>query len=73
MDRISEKYQIPFEKKFATELKNLNRFSQDGFLHFTNSGFQITPLGRLFVRNIAMEFDQYLNKKTHKRAYSRTI
>ncbi len=73
IDRISEKYQIPFEKKFASELNNLTRFSRDGFLRFTDSGFQITPLGRLFVRNIAMEFDQYLNKKTHKRSYSRTI
>lgn len=73
IDRISNKYQIPFEEKFASELNELNRFHEDGFLYFSDSGFHITPLGRLFVRNIAMVFDQYLKEKSHKTAYSKTI
>ena len=73
VDRISDKYQIQFKNKFADELERLNHFQKDGFLNFTESGFNITPLGRLFVRNIAMVFDQYLKERSHKNAYSRTI
>ena len=46
----------------------------DGFLRLTSDGLEVTPDGRLFVRNIAMHFDRYLRRKTSAApVFSRTI
>lgn len=60
-----------FERRHIDELIALKPFEEDGLLKFSSSGLEITPSGRLFVRNIAMVFDAYL-EKGHAR-YSRTV
>lgn len=35
---------------------------EDGLIKLSNDNIQVTPLGRLFVRNIATVFDEYLQK-----------
>jgi oxygen-independent coproporphyrinogen-3 oxidase len=44
-----------------------------GFATVLPAGIEVTPLGRLFVRNICMVFDRYLGKAGDRPAFSRTV
>ncbi|MEO6181809.1 MAG: oxygen-independent coproporphyrinogen III oxidase [Verrucomicrobiota bacterium] len=61
-----------FAKHFALELESLDDMEADGLLVKTPSGVDVTDLGRLLVRNIAMRFDSYLPKQNERR-FSKTI
>jgi oxygen-independent coproporphyrinogen-3 oxidase len=76
---------MPFRDYFATELKELREFEQDGLVTFEDDWICVTPKGRLLIRNICMVFDRHL-RATRQRAaeqpaasnvqplrYSRTI
>ena len=69
---MSEKLGIPFEQHFAQELAALTPFIEDGLVTSTVGGFEITDSGRLFIRNIAMCFDNTLAPAGELR-HSRTI
>lgn len=64
-----------FGEAFTTALDaarpEFARMEQDGLLHITPERIEVTPLGRLFLRNIAMEFDIY--RPDRKQAYSKTV
>lgn len=45
-------------------LESLKRYEAEGLLVSRNGGFKITDLGQLFVRNLAMPFDRYLEGQT---------
>jgi oxygen-independent coproporphyrinogen-3 oxidase len=48
--------------------------ADDGLLTLTEAGFTVTPLGRLFSRNIAMPFDAYLPAMSgDKPTFSKTV
>lgn len=68
---MSKALECDFEKRYIDELISLKPFEEDGLLNFSERGFVVTPSGRLYIRNIAMAFDAYL-EKSHAR-YSRTI
>ena len=44
----------------------------DGLIRFTPFGFEVTPIGRLLIRNMAMQFDGYYSSEPQKR-FSKTI
>jgi oxygen-independent coproporphyrinogen III oxidase len=46
---------------------------RDGLLEIAGDGLTVTPLGRLFVRNICMAFDTYLAAHQGRPVFSRTI
>jgi oxygen-independent coproporphyrinogen-3 oxidase len=69
---FDKEFGISFKEKFAEEIKSLKGFIEEGILEEGKSGFSVTPLGRLFVRNVAMVFDEYL-KKPPKVQYSTTV
>ena len=56
------------QQGIAPHLPDLER---DGLITCSTDGFEVTDLGRLFLRNIAMIFDAYLDKGKAK--YSRTV
>ena len=49
----------------------LESFEKDGLIEPTEDGFTVTETGRLFLRNIAMEFDAYLG--IGSATFSRTV
>lgn len=57
---------------FASELERLRPFEEDGLLVRQGTQLELTPMGRLFVRNVAMIFDAYL-AKAEKPRFSRTV
>lgn len=64
---------IRFREFFANELDHLQPMEADGLLLMLDDRLAITDLGRLFIRNIAMVFDQYLAKKKSARPFSKTV
>lgn len=68
-----EAMQQPFQTYFAAEQTDLQQLSQLGLLNLTDDQLQVTPKGRLLIRNIAMIFDYYLRQKRTEAQYSRTL
>jgi oxygen-independent coproporphyrinogen-3 oxidase len=57
---------------FAPELERLRGHEEDGLVVRTGSQLELTPMGRLFVRNVAMVFDAHLARAANPR-FSRTV
>jgi len=72
---VEEAFHLDFASYFAEELPKLDEFEGDGLLTREDNGIQVTPLGRLLIRNIAMTFDNYLKQKSSTKTptYSRTV
>ena len=64
-----------FQRRYATALAALAPMCEDGLTEVDDDGICVTPVGRLFVRNIAMPFDNYLEgQRIAKTAvFSRTV
>lgn len=64
-----------FCERYQTALQALAPFEQDGLIELDAKGIRVTPLGRLFVRNVAMPFDAYLEqlRSAKKPMFSRTV
>jgi len=54
---MSELLGICFADHFAKEIRGLHDLAEDGLLTLTGDGIEVTPVGRVLVRNIAMRFD----------------
>ncbi len=62
-DEFEANFDIDFNDHFALELGNLQQLEQDGLLEMGEAGFRATPEGRLLLRAIAMNFDEYLQTR----------
>jgi oxygen-independent coproporphyrinogen-3 oxidase len=69
---MSAKLGINFERHFERELASLAPFETDGLVKRNTTGLEITDAGRLFIRNIAMCFDNTLDAANERR-HSKTI
>src|SRR5436309_7900421 len=69
---MSQRLGIDFAAHFAGELKSLAPFEADGLVRRSPKGLEVTHTGRLFIRNIAMAFDNTLAASS-ERKHSRTI
>ena len=71
---IEKRHSIDFEETFATELGELEREVAEGFVEVDPEGIRVVGTGRLFVRNIAMVFDERLRRmKRDGPVFSRTV
>jgi oxygen-independent coproporphyrinogen-3 oxidase len=70
-ESLSEETGVNLSEYLAGEIEALDPLEQDGLLERTWEGFDVTPAGRLLVRNIAMTFDPYLVESRAR--YSRTV
>ena len=65
---FEERFQVPFDLHFAQEKQGLEQLAQEGLIEETTEEIRATPLGRLFVRLIAVVFDQYAKNGQFSRA-----
>lgn len=70
---IEQKYNIDFKKYFAWGLNNLKEMIDDELVELNDSGIKVKNMGRMLIRNIAMNFDGYIERKEDKAKYSRTV
>jgi len=71
--QLSKEMGIDFAEHFKTDIASLDDLEADGLLLREEAGLRVTPLGRLFIRIIAMRFDAYLQNEQRKGRYSQTV
>ena len=70
---FSAEWGIDFDSYFAEALSDLPPLAEDGLVVLEPGRVQVTDLGRMFLRNIAMCFDGYLKQASSDQPrYSRT-
>jgi oxygen-independent coproporphyrinogen III oxidase len=62
-DEISRQFTVDFDQYFASELDRLKMPQEDGLVVIDDREVRATWLGRIFIRNLAMIFDPYLEKQ----------
>jgi len=74
-DEISREFGVDFDDHFAEELRGFEPFREDGLVLLENGEIRATWLGRIFIRNLAMVFDPYLEKQqlAAKPLFSKTL
>ena len=74
-DEISREFKIDFDQYFAEELRRMAPFREDGLVLLSPNEIRTTPLGRIFIRNLAMLFDPYLETQqlNAKPLFSKTL
>jgi oxygen-independent coproporphyrinogen-3 oxidase len=70
---IEAAYGIDFAQYFATELAALRPLADDGIVAMSADAITVTPLGRLLMRTVAMQFDRHLRETRERARYSRVI
>lgn len=78
MAAVERRFGIGFRHYFAAELEELTAAASpttDGLVQVTAGSIDVTPAGRLFIRNVCMVFDRYLRARTASAqpVFSRTV
>jgi oxygen-independent coproporphyrinogen III oxidase len=74
-DEIAQEFGIDFDQYFTDELRHLESSRDDGLVLLESGEIRTTWLGRIFIRNLAMVFDPYLQKQqlAAKPLFSKTL
>ena len=73
---LRRRFGVDLEERFAPELQRLTEPGgpeADGLIRVASGGLTVTDIGRLFVRNVCMVFDQYLAAHDGRPVFSRTV
>lgn len=62
-----------FDAYFQHEQEDLRRLEADEFVVASRDVLRVLPVGQVFLRNVAMVFDAYLNRSPVPHAFSRTV
>jgi len=71
--QFEQQFQIDFKAHFADGLADLQEMQADQLVELREDGLTVLPAGRLLIRNIAMVFDEYLQKKKEATNFSKVI
>ncbi len=74
-NEIEREFRISFDEYFAPELAALAVSQAEGLVELHPNEIRVTPLGRLFIRTLAMPFDRYLREQQMdaKPLFSKTL
>jgi oxygen-independent coproporphyrinogen III oxidase len=70
---IESEFNLAFDDYFAEELARLDQLKKDGLVELSEETISVTMLGRIFIRNVGMVFDKYLQKPKNKPVFSKTL
>lgn len=75
---VGAQHGVDFDRHFARELEELVPLQADGLVELLPGSIRVTPLGQLFLRNVALPFDVYYRARQAKggdgqRTFSRTV
>jgi oxygen-independent coproporphyrinogen-3 oxidase len=71
--QLSAQLGLDFAEHFKADIASLDDLEADGLVRREPGGLHVTPLGRLFVRIVAMRFDAYLQNEQRMGRYSQTV
>lgn len=70
---IENEYKINFKEYFKNSLNSLLEMENEGLVEIKDGKIKVSDMGRLLIRNIAMKFDGFIERKQGEMKYSRTI
>lgn len=70
---VAAQFGVDSRERFADAFAELEPMVADGLVELDDHGLRVTPLGRLFLRNVCMPFDAYLKQPAERPVYSRTV
>lgn len=72
---IEAEFGVDFAEYFADALADLAGPEADGLVRISGDRLEVTPLGRIFIRNLAMPFDAYLKQRAREArpVFSKTL
>jgi len=70
---VEKVFNINFEEYFANGINSLQEMADDNLIEIKNRKLTVTEMGRLLIRNVAMNFDGYIERKEDTGKYSRTV
>jgi oxygen-independent coproporphyrinogen-3 oxidase len=72
---IEQDFGISFDEHFGEEIIELHQLERDALVNMSHDRIAVTSLGRIFIRNVAMVFDEYLKgaKAEATQVFSRTL
>jgi oxygen-independent coproporphyrinogen-3 oxidase len=72
---VERRFGIAFDAYFAESLARLDEPIAEGFVTLDAESVAVEPAGRLFVRNVCMAFDRYLDAQrgAERPVFSRTV
>jgi oxygen-independent coproporphyrinogen-3 oxidase len=62
-DEVAAEFGVHFNQYFAPELERLENYAADGLVRLEPDSIEVVGLGRIFIRNVAMVFDPYLEQQ----------
>ena len=72
-ENIEKRFDINFNNYFAEELARYKTMVEDGLITMDERSIQVTPRGRLLIRNICMVFDRYIKPDEETQRFSKLI
>lgn len=73
-EALDKEFGINSKEYFKDALNQLKEFEADELLKITDEAIEISPTGRMVVRNISMAFDAYLSADdANKNKFSKTV
>ncbi len=72
-EEIESEFNLSFDDYFSDELMRMKTLEDDGLVVCTPGMISVTSLGRIFIRNVGMVFDKYLQKPKDKPVFSKTL
>jgi oxygen-independent coproporphyrinogen-3 oxidase len=72
-EQFKKNFGVDFDDYFRRELPKLDACAADGLVKVGESCVNVTELGKVFIRNVCMCFDAYLEEKSGEQRYSRTV
>ena len=72
---VEREFSISFDEYFSKEIARLDEAAEDGLVALSAEEIRVAPLGRIFIRNVAMVFDRYLEEQrmAEKPLFSKTL
>lgn len=72
---VAQRFGVDFARYFESELAELRgELTADGLVSVSDDAIEVTPAGRLLVRNVCMCFDRHLRARSAERpVFSRTV
>ena len=71
--RIEDQFNLNFSDYFKLELDDLLPMQDDDLLVLSANDIQVTPRGRMLIRNICMVFDLHLRQQKGTQSFSKVI
>jgi len=67
------KFGFVFDDFFSQEQEHIHYCQEEGLLNLRDDSLTVTELGKIFIRNICMGFDEYLKQQPTYRQFSQTV